>query len=208
MAQRARIGKARDRRAAGAVDIRAHVACDAAMRRSLAAAVSFVPVLFAAACQTAPTPSPAEDAARAEALAVVDAVYAAVSGPKGATKDPQGLLALFVPDGRVTLARTATDGTAIVSGMTATAFANLIVRNSTLGSFYETPIQTRIEVFGGLATAWSSFTARLEPDARPYARGINSFQLVRTMDGWRIVSIAWHEETATTKLPADMDVAR
>lgn len=171
------------------------------MRRRLAA---FLPILGFAACQSPPTLAPADAAARAEALAVVDAVYAAVSGPKGATKDPQALLALFVPDGRVTLARTATDGTAIVSGMTATAFANLIVRNSTLGSFYETPIQTRIELFGGLATAWSSFTARHAPAEPPFVRGINSFQLVRTADGWRIVSIAWHEETANLRLPADM----
>lgn len=175
------------------------------MRRRLAA---FLPILGFAACQSAPTLAPADAAARAEALAVVDAVYAWVSGPKGAPKDPQALLALFVPDGRMSVAQTTAGGASTARSMSVAAFAEMVARNASQVSFYEAPILTRIEVFGGLATAWSSYTARHAPDELPYARGINSFQLVRTADGWRIVSIAWHEEAATMKLPADMDVAR
>ena len=82
--------------------------------------------------------------------------------------------------------------------------AGMVLRGVTQRAFYEAPIRTRVDVFGGIAMAWSSYTARRAPEESPFERGINCFQLARTADGWRIVSIAWAVESATTKLPADM----
>jgi len=67
-----------------------------------------------------------------------------------------------------------------------------------------TPKNRRTSTLAALLLAWSSYTAHRAPDAPPFERGINCFQLARTADGWRIVSIAWTGETATTKLPVDM----
>lgn len=191
-----------------ALDGDASIACDGAMptptirRLPALAALS---LLLAPACQSAPTPTPPADAdAVAAVRQLVDAVYAWVSGPQGATKDRDALLALFVPDGRMVVARTAADGASAARIVPVGAFADMVLRGVAQQSFYEAPIRTRIEVFGGVAMAWSSYTARRAPDAPPFERGVNCFQLARTADGWRIVSIAWAVETATTKLPADM----
>lgn len=172
----------------------------------LLATLAALCLLLAAACQGAPAPAPtsADVAAEADVRTVVDAVYAWVSGPQGSTKDRDALLALFVPEGRMIVTQTGPDGASAVRSMPASAFADMVVRGVAQRSFYEAPIRTRVDHFGGVAMAWSSYTARRAPDETPFERGINCVQLVRTAAGWRIVSIAWAVETATTKLPPDM----
>lgn len=163
-------------------------------------------LLLASACQGAPAPAPttADVAAEADVRKVVDAVYDWVSGPQGSAKDRDALLALFVPEGRMIVTQTGPDGTSAARSMPVGAFADMVLRGVTQRAFYEAPIRTRVDVFGGIAMAWSSYTARRAPEESPFERGINCFQLARTADGWRIVSIAWAVESATTKLPADM----
>jgi hypothetical protein len=56
----------------------------------------------------------------------------------------------------------------------------------------------------GVRRTWTSYTARRQQDAEPFARGVNCFTFVKTKDGWRIASIAWSEENESAKLPADM----
>jgi hypothetical protein len=165
-------------------------------------------LLLTTACQSAPTPapapSPADAAAEAEVRQVIDGVYAWVSGPQGTPKDRKALLALFVPDGRLVVAQAGPNGASMAQSMPVGAFADMVVQGATQRSFYEAPIRTRVDVFGGIATAWSSFASRHAPEQPPFERGINCFTLVRTANGWRIASVAWAVETATTKLPADM----
>lgn len=165
-------------------------------------------LLLVPACQGTPAPSPARSpadaAAEAEVRTVIDSVYAWVSGPQGAPKDRKGLLALFVPDGRLVVVQAGPNGASMAQSMPVGAFADMVVQGAQQRSFYEAPIRTRVDVFGGIATAWSSFASRLAPDQPPFERGINCFTLVRTTNGWRIASVAWAVETATAKLPADM----
>jgi hypothetical protein len=155
-------------------------------------------------CRAVPGHAPATAAAEAEVRQVVDAVCAWVSGPKGKTLDRAALLALFVPDGRMAVAMTQPDGSNVAQSMSVAAFADLVVRDAAERAFYETPLRTRVQVFGGIAAAWSSYEARMAPDQPPFERGINSFQLVRTAAGWRIVSVAWHLATDAIPLPSDM----
>ena len=56
----------------------------------------------------------------------------------------------------------------------------------------------------GVRKTWTSYTARRQQYAEPFARGVNCFTLVKTKDGWRIATIAWSEESESAKLPADM----
>lgn len=174
-------------------------------RRSPAIAAFLL--LIAAACQGGPATAPTESvdaATAAEVRRLVDAVCEWVSGPAGAKKDRNALLALFVPEGRMLVAATREGGKRVVGSMAVGEFADLIVAEALQHAFYESPIRTRVDAFGGIAMAWSSYEARRAPGEPPFERGVNCFQLARTDDGWRIVSITWTTETATTKLPADM----
>ncbi len=72
--------------------------------------------------------------------------------------------------------------------------------------FYEVELVNRIEVFGNMAQAWSSYEAKHHPgDAEPERRGINAFQFYKGPEGrWRIVSMIWDNEREGLSLPPEM----
>jgi hypothetical protein len=56
--------------------------------------------------------------------------------------------------------------------------------------------------FADVATVISYYETRPAASAKPLARGLNSFQLVRTDDGWRIETLLREEAAATASAPA------
>lgn len=148
--------------------------------------------------------SPATERAAIEAT--LDSVYAAISGPAGQPRDFARMRALFTPDARLT-AITA-------QGLRGGTLDDYIARSGPFlvsQGFTETALVNRIEMYGDLAQAWSSYAGRFtRPDGTPgTVRGINSFQLVRQSDGrWLVQSILWQAETPANPLPADMATRR
>ena len=61
----------------------------------------------------------------------------------------------------------------------------------------------RVELWGGLATAWSAYDGRTA-NGSFHERGINSFQLVKVDGKWLVASVLWQEATPETPLPADL----
>jgi hypothetical protein len=150
------------------------------------------------------------DASRSDAeravRELVAQVYATVSGDRGAERDWQRFEQMFVAGGTLVVAAQGKDGAPRHRVLTPAEFAQAAAANSRQQAFYEAPMVTRVEVFGGVAQVWSSYTARSAPAAAPFARGVNTFTLVRTQSGWRIVTIAWSEEAPGCALPADLVV--
>lgn len=61
--------------------------------------------------------------------------------------------------------------------------------------FFERSIANRIEAFGNLVHVWSTYESRhAEQDSQPFARGINSIQIVHAQGRFWIASILWDEE--------------
>ena len=60
-----------------------------------------------------------------------------------------------------------------------------------------------VEIWGGLATAWSAYDGRTASGSF-HERGINSFQLVKVDGKWLVASILWQEATPENPLPADL----
>ena len=48
---------------------------------------------------------------------------------------------------------------------------------------------------------WSSYESRRAPGEAPFARGINSMQLLKDGDRWWIVTIYWDSERPDNPLP-------
>ena len=67
--------------------------------------------------------------------------------------------------------------------------------------FFETGVANRVEQFGNIAHVFSTYESRREKDAAPFARGINSIQLVKLGDRWWIASIIWDAERAGVTIP-------
>lgn len=135
--------------------------------------------------------------------AALNAVYAAISGPAGQPRDWDAMRALFTPEARLTAIR--------ANGVQGGTVDDYIAKSGPFlieHGFTETALVNRIEIYGDLAQAWSSYAGSwTNPDGSPgTVRGINSFQLMRQQDGrWLVQSIFWQAETPENPLPADME---
>ena len=134
--------------------------------------------------------------------AALERVYAAISGGVGEERDWDAMRALFTPEARLTAisAKGLRGGTVEEYIESSGPF---LVKNG----FVERQLASRIEIYGDLAHAWSSYQADFtrEDGAPGQTRGINSFQLVRQPGGrWLVQSIFWQAEAPERPLPHDM----
>ena len=68
--------------------------------------------------------------------------------------------------------------------------------------FFERGIANRIEEFGNLVHVWSTYESRhAMTDSAPFARGINSIQIVHAQGRFWLASITWDDERPGLTLP-------
>jgi hypothetical protein len=73
----------------------------------------------------------------------------------------------------------------------------------TSDGFFERSIHNEIEQFGNIVQVWSTYESRHNlDDAKPFARGINSFQLLKDGDRYWVVNIFWDSESPAKPIPA------
>ena len=133
--------------------------------------------------------------------AILFAVYDVISGPAG-DRNWDRFRSLFIPGGRLTSAQKSKDGSFFVEDVE--GYARGAGDYFKAHAFFERSINNRVERFGNMAQVFSSYESRNAPNEKPFARGINSFQLFYDGQRWWIVSILWDEETPAMPLPADM----
>jgi hypothetical protein len=151
-------------------------------------------LLLAAAAATA-HPAPADLAGIDRAI---HGVYDVISGPPGQKRDFDRMRSLFAPG--------ATLKAIGHKGLHGGSLDDYITRNAAIlekEGFTERELGRRVEVWGGLATAWSAYDGRTA-NGSFHERGINSFQLVKIDGKWVVASILWQEETPDNPLPANL----
>jgi len=137
----------------------------------------------------------------------VFAIYNVISGPAG-RRDWDRFKELFVPGARMIVAKSK-DGEVTSKVMTPDEYATSSQEFFKDNGFFEQPIATRIERFGDIAHVFSTYESRhASADEKPFVRGINSMQLVRSGDTWKVVTIFWQAEDATHPIPAQYLPAR
>jgi hypothetical protein len=68
--------------------------------------------------------------------------------------------------------------------------------------FVEAEIGRVTEDYGLIAHAFSSYASfRSRADTEPFARGINSFQLMNDGERWWVVSVFWQQESPSFPIP-------
>jgi len=73
----------------------------------------------------------------------------------------------------------------------------------TRDGFIEAEIGRITEGYGLIAHAFSSYESyRSASDAQPFARGINSFQLMNDGERWWVVSVFWQGEGPSNPIPS------
>ena len=131
----------------------------------------------------------------AEIGAVIDEMYAMISGPAG-PRDWSRQANCFLSEARQV--RTSVDdaGRPQMKSMTLEDYARDTTPFFDANPFYEVETSRRIDLFGNIAHVWSAYEARRSPDDdAPERRGINSIQLFRHPAlGWRIIHMIWDNE--------------
>lgn len=156
--------------------------------------------------QAAPNPSASVPAPRADDVKSIDSIlaslYGVISGPAG-ERDWDRFRSLFLPQGRLTSATKNPDGTFRVRPMSVEDYSKGAGSYFAQHAFYESPIVNRIETFGNVSQVFSSYESRRTPGEAPFARGVNSIQLLYDGSRWWIVSILWDQERDDNPLPKE-----
>lgn len=146
----------------------------------------------------APAARPA-DVASPEAI--VAALYDVISGPAGQARDWDRFRGLFAPGARLIPAAPRRDGSAPVSlspddyvARTSDAFMKT--------GFFEREISRDVVSYGTVTHVFTTYESRRAAgDATPFARGINSVQVMKYGDRWWIATVMWDQERPDNPIP-------
>ena len=127
--------------------------------------------------------------------AVIDEMYAMISGPAG-PRDWSRQEKCFLPEARQVRTWVDDEGRPQKLSMSLDEYRGNTTPFFTENAFYEVETNRRIDLFGNIAHVWSGYEARRSPhDADVERRGINSIQLFRDPErGWRIIHMIWDNE--------------
>lgn len=134
---------------------------------------------------------------------IVSALYETISHEPGSRPDWERMRRIFA-DGARLIPPAGPDGVArqiSLDEFIEKVEESLEAQGGSKG-FLEAEVSRRTEAFGRVVHAWSTYESRrTAEDVRPFARGINSIQMVKTNDGWRIVTVLWDAETPESPIP-------
>jgi len=156
--------------------------------------------------QTQQQPSDKPAAANPSDVASMDSVVAAlydvISGPAGKKRDWNRFRSLFIPGARLIPTGKRQSGEISSRVMSTDDYATASGKFLEENGFFEKEVARRVESFGNIAHVFSTYESRHKADdAKPFARGINSIQLMNDGKRWWIVTVFWQGEGPDNPLP-------
>ena len=135
--------------------------------------------------------------------AIIAAVYDVISGPAGQARDWDRFRSLFLPEARLVAVRVSGEGDVSTVVMTPDEYAERSGAPLMANGFFEVEIHRTSEEYGHIAHLFSTYESRRSADdPEPFARGINSFQLMWDGERWWVLTIFWDSERAGQPIPA------
>lgn len=158
-----------------------------------------------------PAPAPADAAAPAansadvsSVDAIMAATYDVISGPAGKQRDWDRFRSLFVPGARLMAVHEEKDGTFSLHAVSPDEYIKRAGEYFLKNGFAERESARKAERYGNIIQIFSTYESRHDAsDAKPFARGINSFQLFYDGKRWWVVTIYWQEETPNNPIPKE-----
>ncbi len=133
--------------------------------------------------------------------AIVAALYNVISGPAGQKRDWDRMRSLFVPGARLIPAVASPEGGASARVLDVDGYIQRSGAALERG-FFEHEIVRTVEAFGNIAHVFSTYESKhAASDPAPFARGINSIQLLKDGERWWIVTVYWDSEKPGNPLP-------
>lgn len=131
---------------------------------------------------------------------IIAAVYDVISGPAG-PRDWNRFHSLFHTGARLIPTHRDASGKVVATVLTPDDYAQRGAAYFNKEAFFENPLANRVEMWDRIAHVWSTYESRHAKNEAPFARGINSFQLVNDGSRWWILTIFWADEDPQHQLP-------
>jgi hypothetical protein len=148
--------------------------------------------------------APANPADVASLDAIISALYASISGPKGAPRDFPRMRSLMIPSARLTPTGIGRDSLPRIRSWNIDEYIAAAGPGLMANGFYEREIGRRTTSYGNVWHIMSAYDSRYTPESTPFSRGVNSIQLFNGGSRWYIVSIFWDSERPGNPIPADL----
>lgn len=124
---------------------------------------------------------------------VIAQLFNAISFEENTAPSMSDIKPLFVQRGLLTNFNEETPLTLPVSDFIQ-YFENQVARGE-IPSLEDREVYQHTEIHGRIAHRTSFYEARFKSnDLQPFAVGVNSIQLIKTSEGWRIVSMTWNDD--------------
>jgi len=146
---------------------------------------------------------PPPDPADVESVdAIMAAVYDVISGGAGEARDWDRWRSLFIPEARLIALGVNPEGETTYRVMTPEDYVQQAGASLERSGFFETEIGRTQEEFGPVVHLFSAYESKRAPtDPEPFARGINSFQLMNDGNRWWVVTVYWTSERPDLPIP-------
>lgn len=132
---------------------------------------------------------------------IMTAIYDSISGDAGQSRDWDRFRSLFHKDARLIPTRKSDEGVVSAAALSPDEYIKR-AEPALMKGFFEREIARRVETYGNIAHVFSTYESRYKKsDKMPFARGINSFQLLNDGKRWWIVTIYWQGETPENQIP-------
>lgn len=132
---------------------------------------------------------------------IIKAVYDVISGPAGQSRDWNRFRSLFVPGAHLIHTSAGSAETIQITVLTPEDYIQRYGPALEKNGFLEQEIARRTEQFAHIAEVFTTYESRHQQEEKPFARGINSIQLMNDGQRWWIVSIMWDAEQPGSELP-------
>jgi hypothetical protein len=148
---------------------------------------------------SAPVASP-KDVATEDAI--LGALYDVISGPAGQDRDWNRFRSLFMPKAQLIAVAPLPGGGVRPIVMTPDDYAQRAGPKLRESGFFEREIARQTHAYADIAQVFSTYESRhAAADEKPFARGINSIQLMKDKTRWWVVSVYWEQETDANPIP-------
>jgi hypothetical protein len=131
---------------------------------------------------------------------ILNAVYDSISGPAG-PRNWDRFRSLFYADARLIPTYRDQSGKIVANARTVDQYIERGTPYFAKDGFFESTVANRVEVWDHIAHVWSTYESRHAKGEKPFARGINSFQLFNDGSRWWVVTIYWEGEEQTHPIP-------
>ncbi len=135
--------------------------------------------------------------------AIMKAIYDVISGDAEKTRDWDRFRSLFHKDARLIPAgKNAKTGFFQANAMTPDEYSKRAEPFFAKEGFFERELARTTETYGNIVHVFSTYESLHSlTDKKPFARGINSFQLLNDGKRWWIMTIYWQGETPEAPIP-------